>query len=417
MAGGLSSLSLHASTQRHLRNRKAGPVKKILVIFQRGGNDSLNTLVPVFSNQHNLYRLLRPDLGFTQAQLLSVPGGYFGMHPAMASLSPILAAGHLSFVHAVGYPGYDRSHFESQSYYETAVPGNSLLDGWINRYLDNTTGTGIIRAIGIGSTISQSLQGHVPVPVSTNFGLSEIGVDEALSTQGVDDYRNVIAQALSYSPSSNLIPVYDTGKKIFQMVEAFSNRNLNDYVPGNGAVYPDSGFGDRIKHAAQMLKDTPTSLDIEVCAIDQGGYDTHASQITPGNLTDPNSTHFRLLQQLADGMAAFYRDMGPNGMQDTLVLVMSEFGRRCYQNDSFGCDHGVGSLVMLMNSSVSGQAHNGDGAWPGLSNAQLVDGGDLAWVTDFRDIYWEILTTHMGLDNTTAGQIIPGHTYSPVGVL
>lgn len=418
MAGGLATAPLMAFKRKQGLRRKRGSIKKLLVIFQRGGNDSLNTLVPLATNQYNLYRGLRPDLGFTNSQLLGVPGGYFGMHPAMSSLSPILSAGHLSFVHCVGYPGADRSHFESQSYYETGVPGNGLLGGWINRYLANTVGGGgLIRGIAVGYTIPQLVQGQVAVPVSANFGRSEIATDNNMSSAQADAYRSIINQNLSFTPPVGNEAVYDTGQKIFDMVESFSTRDLSDYSPENGAVYPAGGFGNHIMHAAQMLKDSPNHLGIETCVINQGGYDTHANQISPGNPTDPGATHYRLLGQLSDGMAAFYRDMGPARMQDTLVLVISEFGRRAYQNDSNGSDHGIGSLAMLMGANVSGEAHNGGGAWPGLNHADLIDGGDLAWVTDFRDIYWEILTRHMGVSNSEAEAIIPGHVYSPLNVL
>ncbi len=421
MAGGLVTVpyfSALASDDRRKSARKGNP-KKLLVVFLRGGNDSLNTLAPVDPTQYNHYSNLRPNLRIPSAQLLAVPNSsFFGLHPAMSGLLPMMQAGHVSFVHCVGYPGADRSHFESQSYYETAVPGNSLLDGWINRYLAVTPGGGaLIRGIGISWSIPQSVQGSIPVPVSQNFGLSEVAVDDELDSSQASAYRAKLQQLLAQTPSTGNEFVYDTGNKIFQMIAAFSNRNLDTYAPANGAVYPNTYFGNSIKHAAQMLKDTPTYLGVETCVIEQGGYDTHAGQIEPGNPVNTNDGHGYLLQELANGLAAFYRDLGPTGMSDTLVLVTSEFGRRAYENDSYGTDHGIGSLAILMNGNLSGLSYNGGAQWPGLQNNALVDGGDLNWRTDFRDIYWEILSRHMGVSNADLAQIIPSHTFSPLNFL
>ena len=421
LAGGLVTTPFLTAYPARAGRRAArkGGLKKLLVVFQRGGNDSLNTLIPTGGSQNTYYHNLRPDLGIPSNQLLNVPNsGFFGLHPAMAPLAPIMAGGNLSFIHAVGYPGADRSHFESQSYFETAVPGNGLLDGWINRYLAVTAGGGApIRGIGIGWNIPQSVQGSLAIPVSLNFGTSEVGTDGNLNNTDADAYRDKLAQLLGQTPGAGNESVYETGQSIFQMIDSFADRNLQTYAPENGAVYPTGYFGDVIRHAAQMLKDSPSYLGIECCVIDQGGYDTHAGQITPGSPGDATTGQGYLLNELAQGLAAFYTDLGSARMNDTLVLVVSEFGRRAYQNDSFGTDHGIGSLVMVMNNNVSGLAHNGDGNWPGLAPGNLVDGGDLAWVTDYRDIYWEILSRHMGASEPEINTVIPGHTWSPVNFL
>ena len=170
------------------------------------------------------------------------------------------------------------------------------------------------------------------------------------------------------------------------MIDAFADRNLNNYIPENGAVYPNTTLGRQVSHAAQVLKDDVSFLGVELVTMDTGGYDTHANQLTAANPVNPNQGHASLLSNLALSMEAFNQDMGPTRMQDTMFLVVSEFG----------------SLI------------NADADWPGLAPGDL-DGGNLDWATDFRDIYWEILSTHMGVDNTTLEMVIPGHTYSPVG--
>ena len=398
--------------------QRKGAIKKLLVFFQRGGNDGLNTLVPIDNTQHNHYMNLRPTVGLPAASLLNVPGStFFAHHPGMNALRPMMQNGHVSFIHCVGYPSPNRSHFESQSFYETATPGISSGAGWLNRFLQQTTGAGLIRGVVIDNNLPQIAAGQEPVPVSTNFGNANIDVDPALDNADSTLYLSKIEQIMNEAATPGNATVYDTSKKVFDMINAFNDRNLNNYVPENGAVYPNNGIGRRVQHAAQMLKDDPSFLGIEVAVVNQGGYDTHANQVPAVNPLTTNSGHGARLRELSESLAAFYTDMGPARMQDCLVLMISEFGRRAFQNDSLGTDHGTGAVVMVMNTLASGQAHNGDGDWPGLGNAALLQGRDLDWVTDFRDIYWEVLATHMGVAPATIGNIIPGHTYSPVGFL
>jgi len=418
MAGGMMLGRRSARAGARPSGLKRGTIKKLVVLFQRGGNDGLNTMIPVDPGEYALYQNLRPSLAVPQTSMVNLPGaGFFGLHQAMQALVPMINAGDVSLIHAVGYPNPDRSHFESQAYYETAVPGNGLLNGWLNRYLSLTTGPGLIRGISIGSNIPQSVTGSVPVPVSDNFGRLDIGVDPYLEGPDADAYKLALRDLYQLPPTPGNQTIYDTGGKIFQMIENFSDRDWQapGFTPDNGAVYPNNSLGRKVMHAAQMLKDDTTFLGIEVVTIDQGGYDTHATQVNPANALATNQGQPRLLEELAQCMSAFYTDMGPTRMQDTLFLVLTEFGRRAYENDSLGTDHGTGALVMAMGPPLNGGYYNGDGDWPGLGS--LYRGDDLMWVTDFRDIYWEILANHMGVDAPTLGNIIPGHAYSPVGFI
>lgn len=406
---GLAGLGQGAMAKPSQRILRKTPGKKLLVIFQRGGNDALNTLIPINPSQHSLYMNYRPTLGVPIANTLNTSHSDFGLHPSLASIHPIHQAGNMSFVHCVGYPGSDRSHFESESYYETAVPGNTLLEGWINRYLQNTTGDGgLIRAVAIGSTAPQSVMGLIPVPTSSNFGTLQVG-DDSLADGATPpgQLQQILDQIHDLVPTAGNQSVYETGQAIFQMVESFSDRNLDDYVPANGATYPDTYFGERIKHAAQMLKEDPSPLNIEVATVDMNGYDTHAQQNSDGG-------HADLMSELSDSLAALYTDMGSQ-MNDLLVLVVTEFGRRVYENDSAGTDHGTGGVAMIMSNSASGQICLGSG-WPGLEEHNLYY-GDLDWRNDFRDIYWEILDSHMGLSTSEIDAIIPGHSYTPLGII
>ncbi|MDJ0840182.1 MAG: DUF1501 domain-containing protein [Acidobacteriota bacterium] len=404
-----SVLATGGVKHKRFKTGKGGSLKKLVVLFQRGGNDGLNTLVPVETVQYDYYKALRPTVGFAQNQLLNIPGssGFFAAAPSLAPLLDVFQAGDLTFVHAVNYPGSDLSHFESQAFMETGVPGDTLMDGWINRFLSSTTGPGIVRGITVGNLIPQSVSGPIPVPVSENFGKVTIDGDPIHNSAEKDAYEQQLRDLFALSPTMGNTDIYGTGNGIFNILDGFSDRNLEDYIPENGAAYPNTTLGQRVAHAAQILKDESSFLGVEVVTIDQPSYDTHDDQL---------GRQPYLLENLTQSMKAFYTDMGPVRMQDVVFLVVTEFGRRAYQNDSFGTDHGIGGVAMVMGSAASGIIINEEGDWPGLHSDDLSQ-GSLAWRTDYRDIYWEILSSHMGLDNTTLNTIIPGHTYTPQGVL
>jgi uncharacterized protein (DUF1501 family) len=138
-----------------------------------------------------------------------------------------------------------------------------------------------------------------------------------------------------------------------------------------------------------------------------GGWDTHRSQ-GGGNV---DSFHFQHFQGFASSLAAFYTDLGSR-MNDVMVLTMTEFGRTAAENGSGGTDHGNASTWFVMGKSVQGGIY---GAWPGLLPEQLYLGRYLKHTIDFRNVFGEILSQHLG--STSLSLILPGHTYQPVGFL
>ena len=117
--------------------------------------------------------------------------------------------------------------------------------------------------------------------------------------------------------------------------------NLSAITPDNGAVYPDTPLGNKLKQVGQLIKST---LPVEVICLDSDDWDHHENLPTYINQS---------LSQLAEAISAFYTDMG-SGMQRITVLVHSEFGRRVAQNGSLGADHGTGSLAYLIGGGVNG---------------------------------------------------------------
>ena len=153
---------------------------------------------------------------------------------------------------------------------------------------------------------------------------------------------------------------------------------------------------------AQLIK---ADVGLEVACVDLGGWDTHENQ---GTLAGEFNN---LLTTLSQGLAAFYLDLR-DYMDGVTVVTMSEFGRRAHENGSHGTDHGHGNVMFLMGGGVNGgQVHT---RWPGLA-AEVLDDGDLAITTDYRDVLAEVVTRR--LRNPALDQVFPGYTRGAVDVV
>jgi uncharacterized protein (DUF1501 family) len=143
--------------------------------------------------------------------------------------------------------------------------------------------------------------------------------------------------------------------------------------------------------------------------VDFGGWDTHEYE------SDGNGGYIAdLLGQLSDGLSNFYLDLDSGYTERLSVVVISEFGRRLVQNESYGTDHGHGSVMLTLGGSVNGGQVFG--AWPGLHNDQLYDHADLAVTTDYRQVLSELLIKRLG--NPNIENIFPGFSgkYNPLGI-
>jgi uncharacterized protein (DUF1501 family) len=171
--------------------------------------------------------------------------------------------------------------------------------------------------------------------------------------------------------------------------------NPAGYTPANGADYPRTGFGEAMRQVAQLIK---SDLGLEVAFAELGNWDHHANEgAAVGQLANR-------LDDFARGLAAFHRDLGDR-MADVVVVTMSEFGRTVRENGSRGTDHGHGNAMLVLGGPVrGGRVH---GRWPGLEREQLWQGRDLAITTDFRDVFTELVSDHLGAQDLA--RIFPGH--------
>jgi uncharacterized protein (DUF1501 family) len=171
----------------------------------------------------------------------------------------------------------------------------------------------------------------------------------------------------------------------FDAIRILKEADPARYRPHPNVAYPPGEFGRKLRQIAQLIK---AEAGVEIAFADLGGWDTHVGQGgVEGQLA-------RRLEELARGIRALYDDLGER-MEDVVILTMSEFGRTVLQNGTGGTDHGHANCMLVMGGAVAGGRVVGD--WPGLEREQLHEGRDLALTTDFRDVFAEIASNHLGV--------------------
>ena len=381
--------------------------KTLICLFQRGAADALNVVVP---HGEAAYYRLRPNIAIPRPTAASgVAGaidldGFFGLHPSLAPLKPLWDEGMLAPIHAVGSPSATRSHFDAQDYMETGTPDQKgTRDGWLNRYLalKGTCEAGCaqdakpspFRAVAMTQQTPRMLEG--PAPTIAMNSLDEFSV--RASGPAADRL-----EALYRAGSADV--VHAAGGEMFEAVKILKAANPQQYRPQNGANYPNSQFGQRLKQIAQLIK---SDVGLEIGFADVGGWDTHVNQgASTGQLAGR-------LDDFAKSIAALVADLGDR-MADVAIMTMSEFGRTVRQNGNGGTDHGHASALFVIGGSVKGRKVYG--TWPGLEPEQLYEGRDLALTTDFRAVFSEVASRQLGATRLDA--LFPGFKASgAIGIL
>ena len=379
--------------------RGAAKGKILICLFQRGAADALNVVVP---HGDPSYYALRPSIGIPRPSGRAAGAaldldGFFGLHPALAPLMPLWQRGMLAPIHAVGSPSSTRSHFDAQDYMESGTPDiKGTPDGWLNRYLA-ARGTcaqcadpSPFRSVAMAPQMPRILEGPAPAVAMTS--LDDFGV----RVQGSQAER---MEALYRTGSADV--VHSAGAEMFEAVRMLNAADPQRYQPENGADYPRSQFGQRLRQIAQLIK---AGVGLEVAFADVGGWDTHVNQ---GGATGQLAAR---LGDFARSIAALTTDLGDR-MGDVVILTMSEFGRMARENGSGGTDHGhAGAMFVIGGEVKGGRVH---GRWPGLGPEQLHEGRDLALTTDFRAVFSEVATRH--LNASDPGKLFPGYN-APVGL-
>lgn len=378
--------------------RGAARGKTLICLFQRGAADALNVVVP---HGEAAYYRLRPNIAIARPGSTSSGAGaidldgFYGLHPALAPLKPLWDLGILAPVHAVGSPSSTRSHFDAQDYMESGTPDQKgTRDGWVNRYLalkgtcEEGCTRGVapspFRAVAMAQQTPRMLEG--PSPTIAMNSLNEFSVRAA----GPAVER---LEALYRTGTADVI--HAAGGEMFEAVKILRAANPQQYLPRNGATYPGSPFGQRLRQIAQLVK---ADVGLEVAFADVGGWDTHVNQ---GGSTGQLAQR---LDDFARSIASLVTDLGDR-MADVTIMTMSEFGRTVRQNGSGGTDHGHAGALFVIGGDVKGKKVYG--RWPGLEPEQLYEGRDLGLTTDFRSVFGEVASRHLGASRIDV--LFPGY--------
>jgi uncharacterized protein (DUF1501 family) len=377
--------------------------KVLICLFQRGAADALNMIVPhgdpAYYRMRPAIAVPRPVTGNAQAAIDL--DGFYGLHPSLAPLKELWDRGMVAPVHAVGSPSSTRSHFDAQDYMESGTPDDKgTREGWLNRYLA-TEGTceacktSPFRAVAMTPQTPRILDGAMPTVAMDNLDAF------AVRTNGSQAER---LEALYRTGTSDV--VHAAGDEMFDATRALRAANPQQYTPQNGADYPRSPFGQHLRQIAQLIK---SDVGLEIAFADVGGWDTHVNQ---GGATGQLAGRF---DDFAKSIHALVTDLGDR-MADVTIMTMSEFGRTARQNGNGGTDHGHASALFVIGGDVKGKRVHGK--WPGLEPEQLYEGRDLALTTDFRSVFSEVASKHLGAKKLD--QVFPGFAVDQskwVGVL
>jgi len=391
--------SLHAEADGALVQGITGKDGNILVVLQlAGGNDGLNTVIPVGNDE---YLKARPKIGIRDKNALLLDPKT-GLHPALAGLSAAYQEGHLAVVQAVGYPNPNRSHFRSTEIWATATDENqSSTTGWIGRYFDNACqGCDASVGIALAGQTPQAFSAATPKGVLYQGNWAgggkkkhrEAGLQlEADGSMMMEDDEGDGPAGGSIGdiggPSSkgkmsslDFLERTDMDAKVSQLEIAKATTRAKNAVP-----YPGTRLGQNFASVARLIAG---GMPTRVYYISQGGYDTHVDQA---------GAHDRLLREMGDAVAAFLADLQAQGnLGRVSLMTFSEFGRRLKENASSGTDHGAAAPLFLAGGAVHAGLH---GKMPSLAKKDLND-GDVQFNVDFRSVYATVLEKHLGVKST-----------------
>lgn len=392
----------------------AEPANQLVMVFLNGGNDGLNTVVPL--GEYDRYAAARPQLARIQGPSaggrvgtseMPGTGGAHGWANVCVSgadnngdtkgLDTLWGDGSggpgsdLAVFPAADYTPANRSHFDSRDYWFAGAL-QKMTTGWLGRWLDlYGSPDNPLQAVSLDSGISKQIRAaRAPVSAVRSLNGVEFRVD-GVSSRLVDTTEQMAPLSLVPAGAGNaeLARVRDVYGRTVQVSRSL--RTLAGAPVGGG--YPQSSLSQRLQLAATLLS---ANLGVRIVTIDWGSFDTHGNQL---GSQDPQ------LSTLSRALAAFRDDLAARGVEGrVLTVVFSEFGRRVASNQS-GTDHGAGGLMMAMGSSVRGGMR---GEFPGLSS---LDRGDLRVTTDFRAVYSALVGEWLGGDPAA---VIPGGPF-PLG--
>ncbi|HUH75295.1 MAG TPA: T9SS type A sorting domain-containing protein [Chitinophagales bacterium] len=400
--------------------KRAADTGKILVIIQlNGGNDGLNTVLPM--QQWNQLINARSNILVPESSVLKIHhNDDSGLHPVMTGMQNLANDEMLTIIQGVSYPNPNLSHFRSNDIWMSGSSSEVYMDtGWIGRSLEKKYPgfpTGYPNSempdplsINIGTTLPFVLQGQ-----DLNFGYNTLDPDKLM---------NIINESSGEVPDSD----YGFELSFLRMMKDQSNIYSNsikaayDYSYQDNINYPTNKLGEQLKIVARLING---GLKTPVYIVKHPfSFDSHEFQVEAGNTK--TGRHAENLQILSDSIFAFQQDLIRMKKAEIVVgMTFSEFGRRIKSNNSRGTDHGVGAPVFFFGAALNQVAdHLGTssmrikgmiGESPVLPYQASVN-DQVPMQFDYRQIYSTVMQDWLGMEKSEADQVLGG-SYSKLPI-
>ena len=355
---------------------------KVLVMIQLGGgNDGLQTVIPLNDGR---FRDLRPTLGKEADAALAIDKDH-GLHQSLKGIKSLYDQGKVAIVQGVGYPTPSFSHFDSIRVWETGDPTRRQQDGWLGKTIAKNYDSAGHPLVGC-ATGTTSTPGMLRDLQAT---LTVVNDQASFKFQGNSDNVDKVMGTLYTSTPGIYGALFDTAMATVRDTVAQLKTSAARYIPR--ASYSDNqklvfSSKNQLAAALQLASELiVTGTGVKVLHVTLGGFDTHYTEQT---------RHADLMAYLDAAVSAFHQDLAAYGMADrVLIATWSEFGRRPQENASGGTDHGTAAPVFLIGDPVKGGLY---GQGPDL--AKLDASQNVSFKVDFRSVYQEILSSHLGVD-------------------
>lgn len=380
--------------------------KKIVLIQLAGGNDGLNTIVPI--NQYDAYATLRPNIklgnvgtsnGIINLDTTLALTDQVGLHPSLTGFKSLYDKGLMRIIQGVGYPSQNGSHFKSTDLWLSGGDGNfennNYESGWMGRFLEQYYSNFLNSSFPLGIQLGNSDN-------SLGFhGETEHGMSLNITGQSPSGFYSVV-NGLGGTPPNN-IPISEYGSLIQYIIDndaatnSYAQTISNSFNSGTNSIsYPDTSLSNQLKTVARFISG---GLQTKIYLVKVGGFDTHEKQVAASDTTHLGN-HANVLTQISEAIAAFISDLNNQSLGDDVVAVtFSEFGRKAGENASLGTDHGQIAPMFVfgnaINPGISGTNIN-------LSEAVATNNYQVKTVQhDYRRVFGTILQDWFGTSNQT----------------
>jgi uncharacterized protein (DUF1501 family) len=376
---------------RAAEKAKAGADRVLVVVEMTGGNDGLNTVIPFADD---LYYKARPTLAVRKRDVVRIDDSV-GLHPQLYGMHRLLQQRALAVVLGVGYPGPNRSHFDSMDIWQSGDVKGVAKTGWLGRGLPSLKEPRSgIRAMHVApSRVPLALQGPAAVvnlSEPSSFALQLSGRPSRAarrrklleSLNAGDGKSGGGLAAFVRQRQLQTLRATDALETVLSAGRDPAERERLRRVLRPGDFDGDASIGGQLQLIARLVR---SDVGARIYYASMDGFDTHGNQ---------GEAHGNLLSTLSSACSALFEQLQPTGDDKRVVLMTySEFGRRVQENGSRGTDHGAGSHLFVAGPAVKAGLV---GKYPKLND--LTD-GDLKFGIDFRRVYATLLDKWLGVDS------------------